>query len=453
VAIRRGLASTGVRLALVQAMILIGAFAAAGSLTRIATRRVMRQDAEAHVTAEVGGLRAEYAAGGRPLLLASIQARSRRPGAFLYRLSDPRGAALAGDLPATAPRPGWSYIDGDAGPPAADPALNQDIVVYAQALPGGEVLAVGQAMGARERLRAELLRAMLWCGLVAGIGGLAASLAVYGGVVRRVDGLAAAARRAAQGQLEVRAPTRRRLLRDDIDDLAEAFNHMLDQIGVLMRNLRQVSADVAHDLRTPLTRVRHKLDRLRRAHAGDADLVAGIDSVGDDLAEALRTFDAVLRLAEIESAAGGPGGPVDLAELAARVVEAYRPDAEDGGHRLDADLQPAALAGDGDLLVQALANLLDNALRHTPPGTRILVRAGLDAGRPVLSVSDDGPGVPERHRQTVLQRFVRLEPSRSSDGAGLGLALVAAIARRHGARLDLFDAGPGLVVRLSFPAS
>lgn len=451
--IRRGLSSTGVRLAVVQTAIMVGAFAVAGSMARLVTQHVLRRDAETHVAAEAATLADEYAAGGPDQLAASIAVRSRRKDGVFYRLGQADGRRLAGNLPIAPLIMGPSYIDGDGGPPSTNPILNQDIVVFSRRLPNHDVVSVGEAMGARELMRAALLRGLFWCGLIAAAGGLGASLLVYGGVVRRMDGVVGAARAAARGQLDSRAPVRDGLMRDDIDDLADVFNHMLGQIGTLMQNIRQVSADIAHDLRTPLTRVLHKLDRLRRARADDAGLGADIGEIDADIAETLRAFDTMLRLAEIESTQAGRMDPVDLAALATQVIEAYRPDAEEGGYGLRAALGPATATGDGPLLTHAMANLLDNALRHTPVGTRIVVSTGEENGRAFVSVADNGPGVPESQRTAVLDRFVRLESSRTTAGSGLGLAIVAAIAGRHGATLELLDAGPGLQVRLVFPSS
>lgn len=446
----RRFTSTGMRLAVMQAAILIGAFWAAGSLARVVTHRVMQTDAQQHVSAEASALADEFAAGGRPRLTASLQVRSRRTDGVLYRLSG-GGQPAIGNLGREPSTLGWSYIDEDHLPLSPDPALNQDMWVNARRLSDGSVLTVAEALGVREHLRAELLSALTWCCVVATAGGLGLSLLAYGGVIRRVDSVADAARAASRGQLDVSAPVRHPLVRDDIDDLAEAFNHMLGQINALMQSVRQVSADIAHDLRTPLTRVRNKVDILLRGRADDAALGRALASVNEDIAEVLRAFDAVLRLAEIESGQGVFKQPVDLAEVVSRVAEAYRPDAEDGGRRLDAALEPARVVGDPELLTHAVANLLDNALRHTPEGAHIALSTGQSDGHPFLIVTDDGPGVPEAQRAAVLERFYRLERSRTTSGTGLGLAIVAAIAARHGARLDLLEAAPGLAVRLTFP--
>ena len=197
--------------------------------------------------------------------------------------------------------------------------------------------------------------------------------------------------------------------------------------------------------------MRNKIDTLLRSRDGDTALVGALGSVNEDIAEILRAFDAVLRLAEIETGRGVFRDPVSLDQVASRVAEAYRPDAEDGGRRLDTALEPVRVSGDAELLTHAIANLLDNALRHTPDEARITVRTGISDGYPYLVVADDGPGVPEAQRAAVLERFYRLERSRTTSGTGLGLAIAAAIAARHGARLELLDAAPGLAVRLVFP--
>ena len=433
-----------------QAAILIGAFAVAGSLARVVTRRVMQDEARVHVSAEASALADEFAAGGWPRLAASLQVRSRRTDGVLYRLSGGGRPAL-GNLSREPTALGWSYFDGDGAPPSPDAALNQDMWINARLLPDGSILAVAEALGAREELRSQLLSILTWCCVLATVSGLGLSLLAYGGMLRRIDAVADTARAVSRGRFGVSAPVRRPLIRDDVDDLAEAFNHMLRQIGVLMQSVRQVSADIAHDLRTPLTRVRNKVDTLLRGRADDPALGQALTSVNEDIAEVLRAFDAVLRLAEIEAGQGVFEQSVDLAEVASRVAEAYRPDAEDGGRQLSVALDPAKILGDPELLTHAVANLLDNALRHTPPDASIALSTGVKDGHPFLMVADNGPGVPEAQRAAVLERFYRLEQSRGIRGTGLGLSIVAAIATRHRARLALLEAAPGLTVRLTFP--
>jgi signal transduction histidine kinase len=261
------------------------------------------------------------------------------------------------------------------------------------------------------------------------------------------------AKAVAGGQLDARVSTAG-VGSDDVDALGGAFNSMLERLEALIAQVRQVSSDIAHDLRTPLTRVRQRLDQLRCLDDDAPARHLAITRIEADLDDLLGMFSALLRLAEIESdSAGARDDRFDLVELARHVADTYTPDIEACGRVLTVELAPAVVCGDARLITQAIANLLDNAMRHTPARTPISIRTGLENGAPVLSVTDRGPGVPAEHRELVLQRYKRLDSSRRGKGSGLGLALVAAIARRHRARLTLTDAAPGLTVTLTFAAA
>jgi signal transduction histidine kinase len=223
-----------------------------------------------------------------------------------------------------------------------------------------------------------------------------------------------------------------------------------------MESLRQVSSDVAHDLRTPLTRLYQRLEDARAHAQSMADYESAIEAATGEAQRLLDIFSALLRIAQVEGSSSRPGfGDVDLTAVAETVVDAYRPDAEEAGHMLTATIsQGVVVSGDKELLTQALANLVENALRHTPPGTRIDVRLeGSSATGGRLSVEDDGPGVAEADLPRLTDRFYRGESSRTTPGNGLGLSLVSAVAELHGATLDLNVMKPGLRVSLSFPAA
>jgi signal transduction histidine kinase len=252
--------------------------------------------------------------------------------------------------------------------------------------------------------------------------------------------------------MHVRAPQRTTLAPDDIDILGTNFNAMLDQIAKLIERVRWVSTDIAHDLRTPLTHVRQKLEALKASAGSDAARLAAVADIETDVDELLRIFDAMLRLSEIECERSTARFEcIDIADIGARIADAYALDVEASGRSLSTQFAPAAVRGDADLIAQALSNLVENGLRHTPPGSRITVASGVEGGRPWLDVADDGPGIPPDRRDDVLRHFYRLETSRTTPGSGLGLAIVSAIASLHGAALDLGDARPGLSIRMRFP--
>ena len=226
---------------------------------------------------------------------------------------------------------------------------------------------------------------------------------------------------------------------------------MLDRIAALMDQVRQVSRDIAHDLRTPLNRVRQRLERLRAHVEGDRTLALRIEQVEDDIGEILRTFDALLQLAEIEAERLGADDPhFDLGETAARIGEAFKPNVEEGGRSLRIDATRAMVCGHERLVSQAVANLIENATRHTPAGACIVLQVQAKPA-PRLVVTDNGPGIACEDRQAALRPMVRLEASRHLPGSGLGLSIVGAVAARHRASLELTDAEPGLCATLTFP--
>ena len=445
IGLRRLAARAGARLALIQALVVVTAFAIAGVMTQMAVDRLETSALRERVQGEAGSLSEEFAQRGASHLPHTIAKRTRQWRGFAYRLEGPDGALQAGLLPRP-PRGDWSEL---AGAPAARDVARRPYLVLRRLLPDGSSLSVGQDLSARVNQSAALTRTLWLCGACGVAFCVAASTAFTGRTWRRVAAVTAAARAVHDGKLDVRVPVNAGPARDDLDDLARAFNAMMERIGTLIEQVRQVSTDIAHDLRTPLTRVRQRLERLRADAEHDPELAAGVQRIDDDLSEILRTFDALLQLAEIGVRDVSRDRPFDLAEVAVRVGEAFRPDIEDGGRRLDLHVAPAAVRGDAQLVAQAVANLLENAVRHCPPGTRVMLRVS-GGDDPVLLVTDDGPGIPFEHRKAVLRPLVRLESSRKTAGSGLGLSVVAAVAARHDAELDLQDAAPGLAVRLRF---
>lgn len=434
---------SGVRQMVLQALVMLVAFGVAGAFAGASIERVTEAATRRQVLGEANSMLAEWRQHGGAHLPHTVNKRTRLWRGFEYSLVSADGRLIAGDPRIAYAVAGWRET------PRGDPS---GILSFTRRLPDGTWLSVGQDE-AIERGQLGALNRTLWlCGAGGVLIALTASILLYRRTWRRVDQLGRAAALVTAGDLDIRAPQRRARNADDIDDLTRDFNGMLDRLVRLVAQVRQVTTDVAHDLRTPLTRVRHRLERLEAAAADHPALAESVRQIDADIAETLRTFDALLHLADIESASTPPGA-TDLADVAARVTEAYRPDIEEGGRSVEARFTSAKVFGDADLLAQLVANLLENAMRHTPTGTRIRVVVEADAGAARLSVVDNGPGVPEHLRAAALAPLVRLEPSRNTPGSGLGLSIVAAVATRHRAQLTLGDAAPGLAVTATFPAA
>ncbi|HEY2049022.1 MAG TPA: HAMP domain-containing sensor histidine kinase [Caulobacteraceae bacterium] len=444
----RLLARTGTRLALLQATAVMLAFAVAGYSSHVEIDRIHSGHMRKTILGEMVSLEVEYRQFGSDHLPATVARRTRLWRGFDYRWTSADGARAVGLLPPAAD--GWSIAHRD------EPGVGGRIggfLVFSERLPDGSKLEVGQNLADGRSETVAVTQALVTSGALGVAFCLAASYLFSRGAWRRIEDLVRSAKAVAGGQLDARVRLRSGDSPDDLDELAHAFNVMLDRIGELLAQVRQVSSDVAHDLRTPLTRVRQRLDRLGQGlEAPAAERLESIGRIQADLDEVLSTFSALLRLAEIENdERAATTAPVDLAEVVQRIAETYRPDITSTGRTLTVDAEPAVICGDAQLITQAIANLIDNILHHTPPGTPVMMSARVEKGVATLSITDRGPGVPAEYRDLVLQRCRRLDPSRPGSGAGLGLAIVAAIARRHGAKLVLGDAKPGLVVTMTFP--
>ncbi|MDP3739548.1 MAG: HAMP domain-containing sensor histidine kinase [Hyphomonadaceae bacterium] len=437
----RILASTSVRLAAVYAALLVVAFMLAGVGAWAATKSAAENQIRERIQLEMDALQEEMRFEGMPGAIAAIRARAARPGALDYRLVDRQGRPVIGDLKVERPHPGWSFLDlpDDEGAEEG----GEDFIVLSSETPDGGLLSIGDDLARAERIRTAVLNALLWVGGGALALALAAGLIAARGALRRMDALSETMTRVGAGELAARAPARSG--GDDIDRIGRGVNEMLARIDDLVANIRRVSTDIAHDLRTPLTHLRQELETA----AAGSDIGAlreALKTAQEKVDEVLRIFDAMLRLSEIEAgAARARFGQVDLASLVERVTDAYRPDIEAAGHAFEVGpLDAAWISGDAALVTQALANLLENAIRHSGQGAAIHVRLHGSTAGLRLEVEDRGPGIPVDDWERVLQPFVRLDSSRTSPGAGLGLSIVSAVARLHGARILMEDANPGL---------
>ncbi len=381
-----------------------------------------------------------------------LHMRGRRPAYYL--LQDTQGRVLAGNLPAIPPVPGLTSLEPprDALDTETDPGEvdEHSILGYGVALPGGLFLLAGEDSYSIVEAEEALFRAFGLASAVTLLLALAGGAALSTDFLRRIGVIARTSRAIIDGDLQARIPLRGTA--DEFDQLAASLNEMLDRIHLLMESVRQISNDIAHDLRTPLGRLRQKLESIPGTDMGGSS-GAALDEAIAEADAILDTFSALLRIAQIEAGARRSGfRDLDLSAVFRLVADTYAVVAEDGGHDLFAEIADGIrILGDRDLLVQMLANLIENALRHTPAGTRVHLSLALRDGMPAGAVADRGPGIPEGERGRVFRRFYRLDKSRSTSGNGLGLALVAAVAELHRIALTLEDNGPGLRVTLSFP--
>jgi len=425
------------------------------------TRRLITDQITHTVNSEIRGLREQYEQGGIRRLVIVVDVRSRRPGSSLYLVTTPTGEGLAGNVgslePGVLDHPGWletSYRRIDAPEEAEHRALVQVVQ-----LPDGFHLLVGRDLEERERLYGIISNAGRWSFALVVILGLAGGFFVSRRVLNRIDAMTETAHTIMAGDLTGRLPVAG--TGDELDRLADNVNAMLERIEALMRGLKEVSDNIAHDLKTPLTRLRNRCEQALRGAKGEADYRAALESTIAESDELIRTFDALLMIARAESGhARDNMTEFDAAEIARDVGELYEPLADEKGLALTVDAPAAApVRGNRELVSQALANLVDNAIKYAGPKhtetnkapAEIVVKAGADGDRITLSVADHGPGIPDADRDRVVERFVRLEQSRSEPGSGLGLSLADAVARLHGGELKLEDNHPGLKSTIALP--
>ena len=362
------------------------------------------------------------------------------------------GRYVAGDLgqiPAGLPVDGQVHVTRIA--PSGESGLAPETVrAVARRLPDGSVLVVGRTSEELERLREEVARALSLGLLPAILLSLATGVVLSTRANARVKAVNDTAERIMHGQLRERLPIRG--TGDDFDRLSASVNRMLDEIERLLDELKSTGDEIAHDLRTPLTRVRARLENTRRFGGSIEEFEAAIDRSMAGLDQALAIITALLRIREIEAGRRRSGfSAVDLSAVVAAAEELYQPIAEDRDISLVTRVQPIGkLNGDHDLLFEMIGNLLDNALKYTPRGGTVTVTLEETREGPTLRVADNGPGIPLEERERVLLRFYRSARDQYVAGTGLGLSLVAAIAKLHDARITIGDAGPGCVISVLF---
>jgi signal transduction histidine kinase len=454
---------TPFRLTLLFLALFVATASAVLAYVYVASASEARARAEASVKAEVDALTAVYRTRGKDALNQALVERAIRGGHYLYVLKDAAGKIVTAnitDVPEGVATGEWETFRLTDTDEDGRVRKRQSIGIDT-ALSGGEHLFVGEDVGDIEAYLSRLTQA-LWGAmimvLVLGVGG---GLVISRRVEKAMGGLNRVVAAVQDGDLKVRAPVRNS--GDELDELGQGLNTMLDRLEASMASIRHAGDAIAHDLRSPLTRMRAKLEvALIDAEAGK---VSGVDALGIALDEAdllLKTFNTVLAIARLQ-AGGAPDPKVfDAAELATDMAELYEPSGEDKGLEFSAEIEKGLMIeGNQPFLAQALANIIDNAIKYTPSGGAVKFRARRrSSGEIEFSVTDTGPGVPDEDRERVLQRFVRLDNSRTEPGSGLGLSLVTAVAEAHGGRVQLDEGpgayggqGPGLRVALVLPAA
>ena len=425
------------------------------------TRRLINEQIVGTVDTEVTALTGQYNQAGIRRLVVIVDVRSRRPGSSLYLVTTPTGEGLAGNVGSLEPgileSQGWVET---AYRRLEEPeSAEHNALVRVTRLPGGIRLLVGRDLEERERMLHIVAVAGRWSVTLVVVLGVLGGVFVSRRVLNRVEAMAATAQTIMAGDLSGRLSVTGS--GDEFDRLALNLNGMLERIDSLMRGLKEVTDNVAHDLKTPLTRLRNRCEAALRTAKTDADYRRVLEETIEESVGLIRTFDALLMIARAESGEVRDGmAEFDVADVARDVAELYEPLAEDKGLSLQIQAnEHATVKGNRELVSQALANLVDNAIKYAAPdadhvnGERagIVVETSADKDQIMLSVSDHGPGIPVGDRSRVVERFVRLEQSRSEPGSGLGLSLVSAVARLHGGELKLEDNAPGLTARIALP--
>jgi len=421
----------------------------------LSTADFAERQTEATLDAESRGLAEQYQERGLAGLIEIIGDRSvahEGTERTLYLITDPLLHRLAGNLDqwpsATPVRPGWIGFPVKEGSGSA--AEEHQALASVFVLPGGYRLLVGRDLRDAAAFRARILHTLAWAALLTLGLGIAGGVLMTGHMLRRIEAVNRTSARIIHGDLSQRVPVTGS--GDEFDQLASNLNAMLDQIERLMLAMRQVTDNIAHDLRTPLSRLRA---RLEVTLLEKPDALRYGEALRDTIAEAdrlLGTFNSLLSIAEAEAGSRREAwAVVDLAEIARNVAELYEPVADESGLRLAVETDDRVpVRGDRHLLSQAIANLLDNALKYTPAGS-VALRAFARPDGARVEVADTGPGIPPDRREAVFDRFVRLEGSRSTPGNGLGLSLVRAVARLHGGACWLEDNEPGLRAVMTLP--
>jgi signal transduction histidine kinase len=439
------------RIAILYSIVFACAAAALLGAVDFAVSRVVDGSTDNLIEAEVQGLREQMLVLSRSDFIELIEQRSQDQDVrgAVYLMVDPQLRPVAGNVPAW-PKEGnqdkWFYFK--VSVPYGDETREHEMRARPFHLPGGYRMLVGHDVQERQDVKSLMMRGLIAAVVLTLLMGLGGGFWMGRRILAQAGAISAVATQIMRGDLSQRLPVRD--ADDEINTLAREINTMLDKIEQLTLGMRTVLDSAAHDLRTPLNRLQATAEGAMPGLLPGSPERRVLERVTSEVDHMRSTLDALLRIALAETGTVARE-PVDLSELVASVVELYAPASEERGIALDSSVAPGAtVQGSRQLLAQALANLLDNAIKFTPDGGHIRVVLRGSGSDPEVIVEDDGPGIPADKREIVLGRRVRLDEARKFPGSGLGLSLVAAVTKLHGARLVLDDAGPGLKVSLKF---
>ena len=443
------LRSTPFRLALAFAVLFVGAFLLSGFVTYDLIRKELNTRYDNRTRELFHVISQTYADSDIQDLIDAtkvhIVATSKKRSVFL--LQGPDGRVLAGNIPAVPVKDGWTEQPGAAFGIDGDYTYR----IYAGKV-GPNRLIIGTSNEETSELQEIIVASFAWGSIVVFAFAVAGGALIASRAQRRLDAVRDTMSRVSHGELAARIPLLGK--GDDLDQLSRDINDALERFSASVEGLRQVSSDIAHDLKTPLNHLKLTLDDARKKLQRGEAFAEELDYAGSEVDKINLTFEALLRIAQIESGARKSRfAKVNLDEILAALADVYGDVAEDAGDRLVREFNSGldrVVLGDRDLLTQMYANLIENAIRHCPMGSAIHLKITDDAGTIITSVEDDGPGIPEHEHDKVFRRLYRVEKSRTSPGTGLGLSLVKAIADLHGASIRLEDATPGLRVVIAY---
>jgi signal transduction histidine kinase len=429
-------------------LLFLCSFLSIGITVYLLTYHTLEQQLKSSIDTEAIRLKTEYDSGGIAELKDEIDEVNGRVShtRFEYGLIDQNGKLIAGNLNNFQPSAGWQTV---IRTQAANKPGKELLYIRVIALPNNVWLVVGHDGEYIQHAGEAIIQAFLWGFVLVVFLGTVGGLYLSRAFLKKIDCITQSTQAIIAGDLKHRLPVSKN--RDELDNLALLLNQMLDKIGSLIENIQQVSNDIAHDLRTPISHLKFRLENALTRNLSEEQYTERIAFAIEEVDTILSTFSAMLRISQIESGSRRSAFlTVNLSDIIAAVTDALYPVAEEQGKTICADIeQNVTLTGDKELLTQMAFNLLDNAILHTPCNTRITVSLRTSGTQTEFIVADNGTGIAEEYRLKVFQRFYRLEQSRTTPGNGLGLSIVAAIADLHEGTLTLFDNKPGLKIVFS----